>query len=116
MGDCIILPCLNTKHLAIIAKNHHITTLIIRHDHEKIGHGGRNHTLSRLRQRFWISKGNAAVRSVLSRCVRCQKTQAKVSEQKVANLQLDRLLPDSPPFTNVGVDILGPLRLSVDAG
>ncbi|KAL7870792.1 hypothetical protein SRHO_G00082890 [Serrasalmus rhombeus] len=51
----------HTRHPAILAKNHHVTTLIIRNAHEEIGHGGRNHTLARLRQRVWICKGNAAV-------------------------------------------------------
>ncbi|KAL7852950.1 hypothetical protein SRHO_G00187350 [Serrasalmus rhombeus] len=56
----------HTRHPAILAKNHHVTTLIIRNAHEEIRHGGRNYTLARLRQRVWICKGNAAVRSVLS--------------------------------------------------
>ncbi|KAK0147980.1 hypothetical protein N1851_012347 [Merluccius polli] len=47
----------HTKHPSILAKDHHITTLIIRNAHEEIGHGG-------MRQRVWICKGNAAVRSV----------------------------------------------------
>lgn len=98
----------HTKHPAILAKDHYITALIIRNAHEDIGHSGRNHTLARLRQRVWICRGNAAVRSVLSKCVKCRKSQAAVSEQKMANLPSDRLLPDRPPFTNVGVDYFGP--------
>ena len=100
----------HTKHPVILAKDHHITTLIIRNAHEEIGHAGRNHTLAQLRQRVWIRKGNAAVISVLSKCVKCRKCQAAVSEQKMANLPPDRLLPDHPPFTNVCVDSFGPFE------
>ncbi|XP_055012690.1 uncharacterized protein LOC129409784 [Boleophthalmus pectinirostris] len=100
----------HTRHPAILTKDHHVTTLIIRNAHEEIGHGGRNHTLAQLRQKVWICKGNAAVRSVLSKCVKCLKSQAAVSEQKMANLPPDRLLPDHPPFTNVGVDYFGPFE------
>ncbi|XP_038133532.1 uncharacterized protein LOC119778397 [Cyprinodon tularosa] len=71
----------HTRHPAILAKNNHVTTLIIRNAHEETGHGGRNHTLARLRERVWICKGNAAVRSVLSRCVKCRKSQTAVGEQ-----------------------------------
>ena len=93
----------HTKHPTILAK-------IIRNAHKEIGHGGRNHTLARLRQRIWICKGNAVVRSVLSKCVKCRKSQAAVTEQKMANLPPDRLLPDHPTFTNVGVDYFGPFE------
>ncbi|KAL7880597.1 hypothetical protein SRHO_G00028510 [Serrasalmus rhombeus] len=55
----------HTRHPAILAKNHHVTTLIIRNAHEEIGHGGRNHTLAQLRQRVWICKGNAAISEAL---------------------------------------------------
>ena len=65
----------HTNHPTILAKDHHITTLIIRNTHKEIGHRGRNHTLARLRQRVWICKGNAAVRSVLSKCVKFRKSQ-----------------------------------------
>ena len=100
----------HTRHPVIPAKDHHITTLIIRNAQEEIGHGGRNHTLARLRQRVWICKGIAAVRSALSKCMKYRKCQAAVSEQKMVNLPPDRLLPDHPTFTNVGVDYFGPLE------
>lgn len=32
-----------SKHTAIIAKDLHISDLIIRHIHQEVGHGGRNH-------------------------------------------------------------------------
>lgn len=37
-----------TKHPLILSKNQHISTLILRHIHQQVGHSGRNHTLSKL--------------------------------------------------------------------
>ena len=59
------------KQPAIPPRNHHVTTLIIRHFHETIEHSGQNHTLSHLRQRYWIPKAYSAVRAVITKCVNC---------------------------------------------
>ena len=61
------------KHPAILPRNHHVTTLIIRHVHETIGHSGWNQTLSRLRQRYWIPKANSVVRAVITKCFHCRR-------------------------------------------
>lgn len=35
----------DTKHPVILPKSSHVSTLILRHIHQKVGHGGRNHML-----------------------------------------------------------------------
>ena len=99
------------KHPAILHKQHRIASLvlhhIIHHIHQETGHGGRNHVLATLRQRYWIPRANAAARKVISECNLCRRLHAKVGEQKMADLPQDRLLPDKPPFTNTGVDYFG---------
>jgi hypothetical protein len=100
----------NMRHPVLLPKTHHITTLIIRDTHRKLGHSGRNHVLAKLRERFWVIKGNAAVRSYLSKCFRCRKFRAPVSEQVMANLPAKRVEP-SAPFTYTGVDLFGPYHI-----
>lgn len=102
---------LESKHPAILPKNNHVTTLLIRHIHESIGHSGRNHTISHLRQRYWIPKANSAVRTVITKCVRCRRMSGVRGTQYMSDLPQDRLLPDEPPFTNVGVDFFGPFDI-----
>ena len=99
------------KHPAILPQNHHVKTLIIRHVHETIGHSGRNHTLSRLRERYWIPKANSAVRAVITKCLRCRRLSGVRGSQYMSDLPPDRLLPDKPPFTNVGVDFFSPFEI-----
>ena len=100
----------NMSQPKLLPKSHHVTTLIIRDMHENLGHAGRNHVLSALREKFWIIRGNAAVRSSLSRCVKCRKFRGPVSEQKMADLPARRMEP-SPPFTYTGVDLFGPYMI-----
>ncbi len=91
------------KHPIILAKDQHIATLILRHIHQQLSHSGRN-MLSKLRKIYWIIKGNTAARKIIFSCGHCRRFGVKASEQKMADLPKERLIPDLPPFTNVGVD------------
>ncbi|XP_068246537.1 uncharacterized protein [Palaemon carinicauda] len=97
----------SAKHPILLPKKHHVTTLLIRHEHELLAHSGRNHVLSNLRQKYWIINANATVRNVLFHCVTCRKLKEPALSQKMADLPEDRLEP-SPPFSNVGIDLFGP--------
>ena len=98
-----------TKHQMILPKKHHVSDLILRHVHEQVGHSGRNHTLSKLRRRFWIPQANAAARKMLKQCIFCQRQNAKVGEQLMSDLPKDRVSVDLPPFTHTGIDYFGPI-------
>ncbi|KAL3985808.1 hypothetical protein ACH3XW_40170 [Acanthocheilonema viteae] len=59
-----------------LSKSHHFTKLIIQNQHEKLIHAGTTHTLSQIRRRFWIPKGRAAVKSVISKALESKTFQA----------------------------------------
>lgn len=63
-----------SKHPIIMPNGLHPTTLLLRDIHESVGHSGRNYMLSRLRQKYWIPAANAAVRKLLSSCVKCKSS------------------------------------------
>jgi hypothetical protein len=97
-----------SKHQMILPKSHHVVNLIIQHYHEMAGHSGKEYVLSLLRQRFWIVRGRAAVSRVLSSCVDCKRRISRPAQQRMADLPQDRVIPDAPPFSYVGVDYFGP--------
>ena len=94
-------------HPVILPKKSHITTLVIRHSHEKVAHAGRGNTLNELQSKYWITNANSAVRHYISKCVRYRRLRAVVGEQMMADLPKDRVTP-APPFTYCAVDYFGP--------
>lgn len=67
--------------------------------------------LSKLHQRNWLSGANSSARRIIKNCVFCGQQQARAAEQKLADCPLDRVTPDLPPFTHVGVDYFGPIEV-----
>ncbi|XP_061159982.1 uncharacterized protein LOC133170834 [Syngnathus typhle] len=99
------------KHPAILPKRHHVSELLLQHIHQQVGHCGRNHILASLRQKYWIPCANSLAREIVNNCVPCRRNFARAGEQKMADLPIDRLTPDLPPFSHVGVDYFGPIEV-----
>ena len=61
--------------------------------------------LSIAREKVWVI--NASSARVISKSVSCRRRQGPVCAQKMADFSVDRLTPDLPPFTSVGIDCFG---------
>ncbi|KAK7944331.1 hypothetical protein WMY93_000059 [Mugilogobius chulae] len=108
---CRLAMPVEVKHPIILTKNLHVTELLLRHIHQEVGHGGRNHMLSKLRERYWVTGAGTAIRKVLSRCIICRRVNSQPVHQQMAELPQERVVPDEPPFTRVGVDYFGPFEV-----
>lgn len=98
------------KHPIIIPRTHHIATLLVRYYHEKVAHRGHHITEGAIRAAgFWITGSKSLVSSVNYKSVICCRLRGALQIQKMADLPADRLTPMAP-FTNVGLDVFGPLR------
>ncbi len=106
----------DTKHPLLLTKNLHVATLILKDLHQHLGHSGRNHMLSALRRRYWITGATSAVRKIVAECCFCNKYNGRMMGQKMADLPKERILPDHPPFTNTGVDYFGPIEVKKGRG
>lgn len=97
------------KYPALIPKDSTFTNDLINNTHITNYHVGTPHTLSLIRQRYWIPQGRAQVQKVLKKCPQCVKYGGGPYK-----------LPPTPPlpservkystrFTYTGIDYFGPL-------
>ena len=100
------------KHQIILQKKDRLVEKLILHLHSKASHAGPETTLAIIRQRYWIIGGRREVKRILSKCLVCRHWKTKPCQQKMAPLPAERVQV-APPFTNVGLDFMGPLYLKI---
>ena len=99
-------------HPILLGKNHHLTSLIIKHCHHKVQHLGVQPTLNRVRlDGFRLIHPFNAVRSVLKDCFICKRMNSlafkypKMTDLPAHRVNLIR------PFAHTGVDYTGHLMV-----
>ena len=80
-------------HPMILPKSHHVSVLIVHYYQYVLGHAGREHVLSIIRQRFWILRGRVLVHHIQSNCVSCRRRNTPPLQQVMAKLPKERLIP-----------------------
>ena len=98
-----------TKAPILLDPYHPLTKLIILNIHEENKHIGYKHTLTELRQRFWIVQGRKLVRNLLRKCIVCRKIEGKCYAYPPSPPLTALRLKDTHPFDTTGVDNFGPL-------
>ncbi|XP_039859773.1 uncharacterized protein LOC120716337 isoform X2 [Simochromis diagramma] len=84
------------KHPAIIPKSSHVSSLLIKHYHEKLRSNG-----------LWITGCSNAVASHIYKCTTCRKYRRHTQDQRMSDLPEDRM-EATPPFSYCGIDCFGP--------
>ncbi|GAA6087678.1 uncharacterized protein LOC121815834 [Tachysurus ichikawai] len=105
----------DTKYPLLLTKDQHVATLLLKDLHQRLGDSGRNHMLSTLRRKYWITGATTAVRKIIAECCFCKKYNARMMGRKMADLPKESL-PDHLPFTNTGVDYFGPVEVKRGRG
>ena len=96
------------RHPIVLPRHDPFVERLAWKQHVISGHVGPEQLLAELRRRYWIICGRRAVRKVTSSCVTCRRIKAAPMEQRMADLPSYRL-DVAAPFTDTGVDLLGPL-------
>ncbi|XP_055527336.1 uncharacterized protein LOC129719952 [Wyeomyia smithii] len=98
------------KHPIISPKNHPFTDLMFLDKHEETLHTGPTNLLAAIHRRYWPVDGRNKARSVIHKCHTCFRNKPTFAQQVMADLPAVRVTP-SRPFTNTGVDFLGPVYI-----
>ena len=73
---------------------------------------GVNHVLADLNRNVWIVNGRSAVKRVIGNCVPCRTWRARSGNQQMGDLPPARV-QQKKPFTSIGVDLMGPIMVTV---
>ena len=100
----------------LLPRKNFFTELMILEIHGRLIHAGNSHTLSQLRQEYWIPQGRAEVRRIIHQCVTskrhngpsfCLPNMPPWPKERVSKAK---------PFTYVGLDYLGPIQVKEGNG
>ena len=100
-----------------MAKNHHLTKLLIYYAHCQSMHMGLQSTLNYLRiYGLWILKSRQAVSSVISDCIVCKRYNARSQKYPGPAILPSSRVKLSVPFAHTGVDYTGHYYIRDDQG
>ena len=98
----------STANPILLPKDHALTALIIKNEHEKTKHAyGTDYTLSEIRRNFWIPSGRQQVKKFLKTCRQCKINFGTPRMPKMAPLPIIRTEGSQLPFANASVDFSG---------
>ncbi|XP_011173050.1 uncharacterized protein LOC105205391 [Solenopsis invicta] len=100
------------KHPIVLPGKHHITELLVRHEHYRNLHAGQQAVLPAIRTRYWPLSGRIAIRRVLRRCIVCFRAQPVCIKQLMGDLPRHRVI-QARPFLNTGLDYAKPFSVKL---
>ena len=87
----------------------YVTALIVRRAHLRVMHDGVKETLTELRARYWIIKGQSFVRKIIHQCTTCRRYEGKPYTGPPPPPLPPFWVKEAPPFPHTGVDSAGPI-------
>ena len=105
----------NSKNPPILPHNPALSLLFTRYTHKASLHGGPMLTSSVLMQHAWILGRNRLVKSVVHKCVVCQRAKPRLTHQLMGDLPADRVRP-ARAFSSTGLDYAGTFQIRTMKG
>mgnify|MGYP002649723710 CR=1 FL=1 len=99
-----------TRH-PILLPPHQLVRDLVREEHRKLGHAGEANTRSHLAQYYHILGARQLIKSVVRPCRECNTQRGKAFNPPEPTLPSFRTMAETRPFTNIGIDYWGPLKV-----
>ena len=103
-----------SRHPIILHGKHHLASMIIQSEHERLCHAGPKLTLGSLQDLYHIVGARRVVRKCTRQCITCQRASPKITTQLMGQVPSPRVVP-SFANENMSVDYAGPLTLKIGA-
>nr|XP_013189931.1 unnamed protein product [Amyelois transitella] len=103
----------NAKNPIILDGRNHLSRLIVKNYHVQAQHSYNELVVNELRQKYWVLNLRPTVRTVASQCLVCRIRKAKPVPPRLGDLPEERLTHHKRPFTVCGVDLFGPIEVTV---
>lgn len=100
------------RHPILIPRDCEFTNDLVMKIHRENYHMKANHTLSRVRESYWIPKGKSYIQRLLAKCPECVKQSGGPFKLPPAPTLPFERVNYSSPFTYTGVDYMGPLLIN----
>ena len=93
----------------LLNPKHRLAELIVNDIHRNLKHISVKHTLTELRERFWVCRGRRFVRNILRKCTVCRKYEGPSYAYPTSPPLTKLRLQDNYAFFTTGVDNFGSL-------
>ncbi|KAI5181997.1 hypothetical protein NEOKW01_2139, partial [Nematocida sp. AWRm80] len=100
----------------VLPKESHFTDLIFNDTHQRLLHSGPMHTLSIVREQFWIPNGRSYAKRQVRNCLQCRHERGPAFELPEKPMLPDSRKTRSYPFEHCGIDYFGPFDCKSDNG
>ncbi|CAG9137857.1 unnamed protein product [Plutella xylostella] len=101
------------KRPVILDGRHHVARLIVLSYHLRLAHGSQETVVNELKQRYWVIKIRPTVKSVATRCIICRMRRCTPQVPRMGDLPEARMAHHLRPFTHCGLDLFGPMEVTV---
>jgi transposase InsO family protein len=107
------LESLGAEAPVILCATHPAARLLIRHAHKEVQHGGIERTVAEIRRHAVMLRLRTTARKMIHNCVKCRIQRGRPAPPQMAQLPVGRLAYGHRPFTHCGVDLFGPMEVTV---
>ncbi|XP_059046616.1 uncharacterized protein LOC131842114 [Achroia grisella] len=111
--DAVMGVTSEVKCPIILDGRHAVAKLIAKKYHEKYAHGNNETIVNELRQKYWLLNLRPTIRTVASKCLFCRIRKVVPVTPRMADLPKARLAHHERAFTHCGVDLFGPMEITV---
>ena len=94
-----------------LPRKNYYTEILVQEFHQKLFHAGSSHTLSKIRNLYWIPQGRTIVINVICHCGICRKNHGGPFKMPKISPWSAKELGESGPFTYMELGYLGPFNV-----